>query len=49
VVDGVVASAFSKDSDPNKPELDYEKYLLELGRKRERRLNKHVRGRLHKA
>jgi len=47
VVDGVVASSFSKDSDPNKPELDYEKYLLELERKRERRLNKHVRGRLH--
>ena len=30
VVDGVVASPFSKDSDPVKPELDYEKYRLEL-------------------
>jgi hypothetical protein len=45
VVDGVVASPFSKDSDPAKPELDYEKYRVELGRKRERKLNKRLRGR----
>jgi hypothetical protein len=38
VVDGVVASSFSKDSDPTKPELDYEKYRLELGRNRNRKL-----------
>jgi len=39
VVDGVVASPFSKDQHPEMPELDYEKYLIELKRiKLEKRL-----------
>mmetsp|Transcript_8692 Transcript_8692/g.17690 ORF Transcript_8692/g.17690 Transcript_8692/m.17690 type:complete len:132 (-) Transcript_8692:284-679(-) len=38
VVDGVVASSFSKDSNPAKPELDYKKYRLELKLKHERKL-----------
>ena len=38
VVNGVVASAFSKDSDPAKPELDYIKYKLELEDNRNRKL-----------
>ena len=38
VVNGVVASSFSKDSDPGKPELDYKKYRLELQQSRERKL-----------
>jgi len=32
VVDGVVASPFSKDSHPEEPDLDYEKYRTELER-----------------
>ena len=40
VVDGVVASPFSKGSDPAKPELDYEKYRLELEQKRNRKLTR---------
>jgi len=32
VVDNVVASSFSKDSHPEEPELDYEKYRMELER-----------------
>jgi len=38
VVDGIVASPFSKDSDPAKPELDYEKYRVELKQMSDRRL-----------
>jgi len=38
VVNGVVASSFSKDSDPTKPEHDYKKYQLELEVKRNRKL-----------
>jgi len=38
VVNGIVASPFSKDSDPAKPELDYNKYRLELKEKQERKL-----------
>jgi hypothetical protein len=38
VVGGVVASSFSKDSDPEKPELDYVKYRVELERDRGRKL-----------
>jgi len=43
VVDGVVASPFSKDSHPEKPELDYEKYRMELERTRERKLSYSIR------
>jgi len=39
VVDGIIASSYSKDSDPAKPENDYIKYRLELEEKRERRLD----------
>jgi len=42
IVDGIVASPFSKDSDPAKPELDYNKYRLELEEKRERKLSYHA-------
>jgi len=38
IVDGIVASSFSKDSDPAKPERDYKKYRLELAEERERKL-----------
>jgi len=38
VVNGVVASPFSKDSHPEEPELDYEKYRLELERVNSRKL-----------
>jgi len=50
VVDGIVASPFSMNSDPSKPELDYEKYRLELELSRSRKLarmkkhNKRLRG-----
>ena len=37
-VNGVVASPFSKDSDPEKPEQDYKKYRIELEQSRERKL-----------
>jgi hypothetical protein len=40
VVDGVVASPFSKDSDITKPELDYDKYRLELEHIRNRKLSR---------
>mmetsp|Transcript_28443 Transcript_28443/g.58170 ORF Transcript_28443/g.58170 Transcript_28443/m.58170 type:complete len:353 (-) Transcript_28443:172-1230(-) len=49
VVDGVVASHFSKNSDPAKPELDYEKYRLELEQKRHHRLLKRLRGHRQKS
>mmetsp|Transcript_31188 Transcript_31188/g.56762 ORF Transcript_31188/g.56762 Transcript_31188/m.56762 type:complete len:336 (+) Transcript_31188:679-1686(+) len=42
VVNGIVASPFSKDSDPAKPELDYNKYRLELEEKYERKLSYHA-------
>lgn len=42
VVDGVVASPFSKNTDPMKPELDYEKYRMELEEKRARRVSAQV-------
>merc|ERR1719223_863194 len=50
VVDGIVASPFSKDSDLAKPELVYEKYRLELDKNTIRKLarisklNKRLRG-----
>jgi len=44
VVGGIVASSFSKDSDPAKPELDYMKYRSELAEKRGR----HLAGRMSK-
>jgi hypothetical protein len=49
VVDGIVASPFSKDSDPGKPELDYKKYRLELEQNNQRnpaRMSK-LKKRLH--
>jgi len=38
VVNGVIASPYSKNSDPDDPEFDYEKYRLELELSRPRKL-----------
>jgi hypothetical protein len=45
VVDNIVASPYSKNSHPEKPELDYEKYRVELEIKRSRN-RAHLRGQL---